>query len=100
MALTEFIFGRNPALEEAERALRMQEDRVFQLADGEDHDLATHVRADIPRFEALNARQRLGQALTAQSSNRNLTFQAIGFTVLFAKIFGAFDLVLKVIGIL
>lgn len=95
MALFDMFLGDNAALRDAEKQLREQEDRVFRLVEGEDADLAIHVRADIPRFEALNARQRLGQARFDRKTDLNLFVTAVGFVVILAKLFGGFDLVLK-----
>lgn len=95
MAIMDAFLGDGAALREAERLLRDQEDRVFRLADGEDCDLAIHVRADIPRFETLNARQRLGQIRQDRKADAHLFVTALGFLLILAKLFGAFDLVVK-----
>lgn len=98
MALLDLIFSDGAALRDAERLLREQEDRVFKLTEGEDEDLGLHVRADIPRFEALNARQRLGQARQERKSDRLFVLSAMGFLVLAAKLFGGIDLIVKLLG--
>lgn len=95
MALLDILIGDGAALREAERLLREQEDRVFKIVEGEDKDLGVHVRADIPRFEALNARQRLGQARQDRKSDLMLLVSAGGFALILAKLFGGIDLVLK-----
>lgn len=100
MALLDMFLGDSVTLREAERLLREQEDRVFRLVQGEDIDLGTHVRADIPRFEALNARMRLGQARQDRKADAHLFITAIGIVVIVAKLFGGFDLVLKALSIL
>jgi hypothetical protein len=95
MALLDYFVGDAQALHDAEERLRELEDRVFRLVEGEDADLGIHVRADIPRFEALNARQRLGQARFDRKSDVNLFIMAVGFAIVLAKLFGGFDLILK-----
>lgn len=100
MSLFDVIFGDNAALRDAERQLREQEDRVFRPVEGEDADLGLHVRADIPRFEVLNARQRLGQARFDRKSDMNLVVTAMGFAAILAKLFGGFDLLTKVLAAL
>ena len=50
MSLLDLLLRDNAALRDAEKQLRRQEDHVFRLVDGEDRDLGTHVRADIPAF--------------------------------------------------
>lgn len=95
MSLMDMFFGDGAALRETERALREQEDRVFRPVEGEDRDLATHVRADIPRFAVLNLRQRFGQARQERASNRQFFLLAIGFLVTFAKLFGSLDYLLR-----
>jgi len=95
MALLDFIVGDGAVLRDAEKLLREQEDRVFRLVEGEDNDLGTHVRADIPRFEVLNARQRLGQARQDRKSDLMLFTSATGFLIVLAKLFGGVDLILK-----
>lgn len=95
MALIDIFLGDRTDLRVAEKALREQEDRVFKLVDNEDHDLATHVRADIPRFEALNVRQRLSQARAERKANNIMFVTASGFLLVLAKLFGCVDLVLK-----
>lgn len=100
MALLDIFLGDNATLREAERLLREQEDRVFRLVQGEDSDLGIHVRADIPRFEALNARTRLGQARQDRKSDAHLLVTVIGLVVILAKLFGGFDLVLKGLSVL
>jgi len=95
MPLMDIFFGDVVTLHETERALREQEDRVFKPVEGEDRDLAIHVRADIPRFAVLNLRQRFGQVRQERASNRQLFFLALGFLVTFAKLFGGLDYVLR-----
>jgi hypothetical protein len=98
MSLLDLLLRDNAALRDAEKQLRRQEDHVFRLVDGEDRDLGTHVRADIPRFEALNARQRLGQARFERKSDLGLVLTALGFAAILAKLFGAFDVVVRALG--
>lgn len=100
MALLDIFLGDSLALREAERLLREQEDRVFRLVEGEDCDLAVHVRADIPRFEALNARERLGQARQTRKADAHLFVTALGFALILAKLFGGFDLLVKGLSVL
>lgn len=100
MALLDLFLGDSAALREAEKQLRRQEDRVFQLQDGEDSDLGVHVHADIPRFEALNARQRLGQARQDRKADAQLFVSALGMALILAKLFGGFDLVVKGLSLL
>jgi hypothetical protein len=57
-----------------------------------------HVRADIPRFEALNARQRLAQARSERKADLMLCVSGFGFLVVLAKLFGGIDLVLQGLG--
>src|SRR5579862_1551488 len=97
MALLEVFFGDGTALRETERALRDQEDRVFRLVDREDLDLGVHVRADIPRFEVLNLRQRFGQARQDRASSRQLFLLVAGFLLVYAKLFGGLDYLLKLL---
>ena len=96
MTLLDILCGDDASLRETERALRAQEDKVFKFVDNEDHDLATHVRADIPRFETLNLRQRLGQARQERAARRQLLLLLFGFMITFGKLFGSFDLLLRV----
>lgn len=98
MPLLDILLGNDSALRDAERQLRAQEDHVFRLVDGEDRDLGIHVRADIPRFEALNARQRLGQARQDRKADAHLVVTLLGLAAILAKLFGGFDLLLRVIG--
>lgn len=100
MGLLDIIFGDDAALRDAEKQLREQEDRVFRPVDGEDCDLGVHVRADIPRFEALNARQRLGQARFDRKSDMNFMVTAMGLAAILAKLFGGFDFLAKVLAAL
>jgi hypothetical protein len=100
MPLLDLFLGDSLALREAERLLREQEDRVFKLVDGEDCDLGVHVRADIPRFEALNARERLGQARQDRKADAHLLVMTMGFVIILAKLFGGFDLVMKGLSVL
>ena len=100
MTLTDLWLGDRAALREAERELEKQEDRVFRIVDGETRDLATHVRADIPRFETINARQRLGQMRQNRKADAHLLISAAGFFLVLAKLFGGFDLILKGLGAL
>lgn len=95
MGLLDIILGDSTALREAETFLRKQEDRVFTLAEGEDRDLGVHVRADIPRFEVLNARERLGQARQDRKADTSLLVTMTGFALILAKLFGGFDLIVK-----
>ncbi|MGB8364834.1 MAG: hypothetical protein ACLQUZ_12810 [Rhizomicrobium sp.] len=95
MTLLDVFLGDSALLRAQEQALIEQEDRVFQLVEGEHSDLRTHVRADIPRFAVLNARQRFGQAHFDRKSDMNFLITAIGFAVILAKLFGGFDLLLK-----
>ena len=99
MALLDIFLGDSATLREAERLLREQEDRVFRLVQGEDMDLGTHVRADLPRFEALNARTRLGQARQDRKADAHLFVTVIGLIVILAKLFGGFDLLLKAMAV-
>jgi hypothetical protein len=100
MPLLDLVLGDSLALREAERSLREQEDRVFRPVEGEDCDLAVHVRADMPRFEALNARERLGQARQTRKADAHLLVSAIGFAVILTKLFGGFDMLLKSLSVL
>lgn len=95
MTILDVFLGDGAALREAERLLRDQEDRVFRLATGEDCDLSIHVRADIPRFETLNARQRLGQVRQDRKADMHLFVTALGFILILVKLFGGFDVVVK-----
>ena len=100
MALLDIFLGDSATLREAERLLREQEDRVFRLVQGEDADLGVHVRADIPRFEALNARMRLGQARQDRKADAHLFLTAMGLIIIMAKLCGGFDLVVKAMSVL
>jgi len=100
MSLLDVFLGDSATLREAERLLREQEDRVFRLVQGEDADLGIHVRADIPRFEALNARTRLGQARQDRKADAHLLITALGFVAILAKLFGGIDFVLKAMSVL
>lgn len=100
MALLDLFLGDSVTLREAERLLREQEDRVFRLVQGEDCDLGVHVRADIPRFEALNARMRLGQARQDRKADAHLLLTTAGLVVIMAKLCGGFDLAMKMLSIL
>ncbi len=95
MTILDAFLGDSALLRAQEQALIEQEDRVFQLVEGEHSDLRTHVRADIPRFEVLNARQRFGQARFDRKSDVHLLLTATGFVIILAKLFGGFDLILK-----
>ena len=99
MSLLDIFLGDSVPLRDAERLLREQEDRVFRLVQGEDADLGTHVRADIPRFEALNARMRLGQARQDRKADAHLLVTALGLVVILAKLCGGFDLVVKALSL-
>jgi hypothetical protein len=100
MPLLDIFLGDSERLREAERLLLEQEDRVFKRVDGEDSDLAVHVRADIPRFEALNARQRLGQAQQNRKADAHLFVIACGFLLILGKLFGGFDLIVKALSVI
>jgi hypothetical protein len=100
MPLLDIFLGDSQTLREAERLLREQEDRVFRLVEHEDRDLGVHVRADIPRFEALNARMRLGQARSDRKADAHLLVTALGLVVILAKLCGGFDLVTRTLSLL
>ena len=95
MALLDIFLGDRAALRAAELELARQEDRVFCQADGELTSLATHVITDISRFETINARQRLGTLQAARRADRNMLVTISGFLVVCAKLFGCFDIVVK-----
>jgi hypothetical protein len=97
MTLFDVFLGDGAALRETEKALREQEDKVFRLVDCEDRDLSVHVRADIPRFEVLNLRQRFGQARQDRASSRQLFLLVAGFLLVYAKLFGSLDYLLKLL---
>jgi hypothetical protein len=100
MPLSDIILGDSETLREAERLLRAQEDRVFRRVEGEERDLGTHVRADIPRFEALNARQRLSQAQQNRRADAHLFAMGFGFLLVLGKLCGAFDLIVKALSVI
>lgn len=97
MTVFEFLMGDGSALRDAERRLRDSEDRVFRPVTGEEHNLALHVRADLSRFDALNARQRLGQARAERKADATLLVSIAGFALVLAKLFGGFDLVVQML---
>lgn len=66
------IFGRSEAEQAALLGLISQEDEIFRLQPGEDGSLMAHVRADLPRFQLLNARSKLTNAVLDRKSDRNL----------------------------
>ena len=100
MALLDLFLGDSQVLREAERLLREQEDRVFRIVDGEEQNLGIHVRADIPRFEALNARERLGQVRLNRKADAHFLVTATGFALILGKLFGGFDLIVKALSVL
>ncbi len=100
MSLLDLFLGDSTALRDAEKSLRKHEDRVFRFVEGEDCDLGIHVRADISRFETLNVRQRLGRARLDRKADANFSITAFGFLIVLAKLFGGFDVVLRILGAL
>jgi len=100
MPLLDIFLGDSQTLREAERLLREQEDRVFRLVQDEDENLGVHVRADIPRFEALNARMRLGQARADRKADAHMLVTALGLVVILTKLCGGFDVVVKTLSVL
>jgi hypothetical protein len=79
------FLGRSDEERRALSAIIEQEDRVFRLQPGEERDHAVHVRADVPRFLILNARDRLIHATFERKSDRNF-YALIGIgIVLFIK---------------
>ena len=72
MTIVDAFFGKTQEIKDAEHDLVVNENKVFELQEGEDHDLAIHVRADVPRFRVLNSRGALLRAESKQISNRTL----------------------------
>lgn len=100
MNLWSIFLGSTSALDDAERELTREEDVVFSLQPGEDGDLGVHVRADIPRYRMLNARARFNQARTDRQINSGKLLGLVGFALILGKLFGVFDLLLKMLGAL
>lgn len=93
MVVLDVVFRKSPRLMAAEQRLREREDEVFKMQPGEDTHLATHVHVDLPRHELLRGRIELAQAFSKWTSDRNLTFTLVGFAIIYAKLFGALDVV-------
>jgi hypothetical protein len=87
-------------LREAERDLMDMENRVFRPVPQEALDLATHVAADIPRFETLSRRQRVMQLRLERAQNRNMVVTIVGLVLVSAARMGALDWLLKLAGAL
>lgn len=79
------LIGRTEAERSALAALIQGEDEIFTLQPGEEHDLAIHTKADLPRFRLLNARAKLAQATSERKSDRNMYMTIVVGIVLFIK---------------
>lgn len=95
MPLMDMLLGDSALLRAQEAELVKQEDRVFRMVENEDADLGVHVRADLPRFDALNARQRFAQTSQARRADRNFLLTLGGFVVLFAHQLGMLGALFK-----
>jgi hypothetical protein len=97
MGLLDWFRGNDAILSQLEAQLIRQEDFVFKIQDGEEESIRVHVRADVPRFETLNLRQRVGEKRSVHKSDRNLTITIGLFALVLAKMYGLVDLVWKLL---
>lgn len=63
--------GRTAEEKVALATLQRHEDEKFELQPNEENDLATHVRAETPRFRLLRDRMTLGAAQNDRKQDRN-----------------------------
>lgn len=83
-ALNLFI-GRSDAEQIALRRLIEREDKIFSLQPNEETQPREHARADIARFQLLNARAKLAEATSERKSDRNFYATVILGVAIFVK---------------
>lgn len=83
--VSSMFIGRSDEEKNALARLISREDEVFDLQPGEEHDHGIHVRADIPRYKLIDARQKLLIATTERKSDRNFYALLVIGVVLFVK---------------
>ena len=85
MDLTDVFLSKSEDERIAFRALIDREDEIFKLQLHEGDDLGSHVRADLPRFQLINARIALFTAVSNRKQDRNLKATLVIGLILFIK---------------
>ena len=79
------FLGRSDEEQRALRRLIDGEDRIFRLQPNEETSLREHARADVARFQLINARMKLSEATSERKSDRNFYATVILGLAIFVK---------------